>query len=326
MTNNNSNLKITFINVGYGEAILLEHTADKESGVFRILIDGGSREECDYKGFENRTRCVDYLHEMSISHLDILINTHIHEDHVGGLVEVAKQIDIDEFWAVFPAPEDWDIALPNDTKPDNVFVMALGDAKKTKDYLEEKNVPIKTIFAGFKAELKPGFSVSILAPKGGESERFINELGLVYTLSDAEELAGRLKAYDVAMNNMSAVLMFEFNEKKILLVGDTNISGYGNIPEFCEDRLKADVLKLGHHGQKDSVTMEILNKIDPKIAVICADSKRRYNSAHPDTIKLLREFKDICGHDFECLFSDEFNVEPYFENKKASKAITLELT
>ena len=51
------------------------------------------------------------------------------------------------------------------------------------------------------------------------------------------------------------------------------------------DALRADIFKVGHHGQKDGA---LLAAVRPKAVVCCASSDRRYNSAHPDTLALIR--------------------------------------
>jgi hypothetical protein len=52
-------LKITFINVGYGEGILVE--AGEGDARQTILIDGGSGEDEEYSQGAKRIRAKDYL-------------------------------------------------------------------------------------------------------------------------------------------------------------------------------------------------------------------------------------------------------------------------
>lgn len=63
-----SSLAVTFIDVGQGDAILVQ-TASKN-----ILIDGGDRGNI----------VVDYLREQQVDQLDLVIGTHPHADHIGG--------------------------------------------------------------------------------------------------------------------------------------------------------------------------------------------------------------------------------------------------
>ena len=76
-------MKATFVNVGYGDCILLQN----ENG-YTALIDGGSDLESEFAGDPYRIRASDYLKEQHISHLDAVFISHIHEDHVCGLEKV----------------------------------------------------------------------------------------------------------------------------------------------------------------------------------------------------------------------------------------------
>lgn len=84
-------MQIHFINVGYGEAILI-----KRDG-FIILIDGGTNraEEYDNPGC---IRVSDYLKQTGFSRIDLVIVTHIHDDHIGGIPEVIKNFPVSSVW------------------------------------------------------------------------------------------------------------------------------------------------------------------------------------------------------------------------------------
>ena len=80
-------LTVTFVNVGYGEAILLESPdPSKPDGVFTALIDGGSAEDSEFADRSSgRVRIEEYLKKRGIRRLDLAVSTHIHEDHLCGL-------------------------------------------------------------------------------------------------------------------------------------------------------------------------------------------------------------------------------------------------
>lgn len=83
-------MRITFINVGYGDAILLQG----DNG-YTALLDGGSNLDEEFADDCFRIRAVDYLQKLGITHLDDVIISHIHEDHVCGLEEVLRHIPTD---------------------------------------------------------------------------------------------------------------------------------------------------------------------------------------------------------------------------------------
>ncbi|WP_026672098.1 MBL fold metallo-hydrolase [Alkalihalobacterium bogoriense] len=80
-------LIVHFIDVGQADATLFEYSSD---GIdYRILIDAGNW---------NRTDVLDYLEYNNITHLDILIGTHPHADHIGQFDQILMTIDVGEVW------------------------------------------------------------------------------------------------------------------------------------------------------------------------------------------------------------------------------------
>ena len=53
------------------------------------------------------------------------------------------------------------------------------------------------------------------------------------------------------------------------------------------DRLRADVLKLGHHGSRTSSSLDWLRTVSPRIALISAGVRNRYGHPHPETLARL---------------------------------------
>ena len=53
--------------------------------------------------------------------------------------------------------------------------------------------------------------------------------------------------------------------------------------------LKADVLRVAHHGSKYSSTMEFLEAVQPSYAVISVGRDNSYGHPHPETLERLAE-------------------------------------
>ncbi|MBF8982022.1 DNA internalization-related competence protein ComEC/Rec2 [Lutibacter sp. B2] len=79
-------MKITFIDVGQGDCILIETPRGKN-----ILIDGGPVDKKRGKTKIYKEKLVTYLLKNRIRSIDLIILSHVHDDHIGGLVEVAKK-------------------------------------------------------------------------------------------------------------------------------------------------------------------------------------------------------------------------------------------
>lgn len=83
--------------------------------------------------------------------------------------------------------------------------------------------------------------------------------------------------YYSSVNDMSIVLRVDYGSKSFLFTGDAE--AYAEYTLVDAGSLSADVLKVGHHGSSTSSTMEFLEAVKPKYAII---SCGRYNSyGHP---------------------------------------------
>ncbi len=125
-------MDIYFIDVMGGAATLIV-TPEKES----LLIDSG------WPGFADRDpkRIVHVLKDVAgCDHLDHLVTTHWHTDHVGGVEGLAKRIEIRRFW---------DRGLPEDHLPNVDFP----DGPKDTDPLA---IAYRKASAGKRTPLKPG--------------------------------------------------------------------------------------------------------------------------------------------------------------------------
>lgn len=89
-------------------------------------------------------------------------------------------------------------------------------------------------------------------------------------------------------NNGSIVLFVKIGGMKWLFTGDLEVEGEEKLIKQYE-KLKVDVLKVGHHGSKSSTSEKFLDKIEPKIAVISAGKNNRYGHPNREVMKHLHE-------------------------------------
>jgi competence protein ComEC len=73
---------VSFIDVGQGDAILID------KGDTDILVDGGP----------TSANPLAYLQSQGIADIDLLVATHPHADHIGGLADVLAQYQVSEIW------------------------------------------------------------------------------------------------------------------------------------------------------------------------------------------------------------------------------------
>lgn len=130
----NGEAEVHFIDVGQGDSILIT------GGGQAILIDAGENDKGD--------EVVAYLEKCGVRHLDLVIGTHPHSDHIGGLDVVLDNISADQLWM----PE-----IPEKIMPTTRTFNDLLDAA------ENNNVSLLTAVPGDRAELCGG-TLQVLGP------------------------------------------------------------------------------------------------------------------------------------------------------------------
>jgi competence protein ComEC len=91
-------------------------------------------------------------------------------------------------------------------------------------------------------------------------------------------------------NNDSLVLRLKYGERSMMLPGDAEKQAESSIlSDNGEGALRADVLKVGHHGSKNSTMPGFLAAVRPRVAVISVGEDNSYG--HPNT-ELLERLTD----------------------------------
>jgi competence protein ComEC len=73
---------------------------------------------------------------------------------------------------------------------------------------------------------------------------------------------------------------------KILLTGDSSLSNLN----FLNDLSNLEILKVPHHGSRDSLDEDILKILNPKTAVVSAGKGNSFGHPAPETISLLEKY------------------------------------
>lgn len=91
-----------------------------------------------------------------------------------------------------------------------------------------------------------------------------------------------------AKNNDSLVIRLRYKDRTILLPGDAEKQvEYAMLAENDLGFLHADVLKVGHHGSKNSTMPEFLAAIAPHISIISAGEENPYGHPSPELLERL---------------------------------------
>ncbi len=99
------------------------------------------------------------------------------------------------------------------------------------------------------------------------------------------------KVIENSVNNNSLVFTLNYQNISVLFTGDIEEIAEKRILNICNKELKADILKVAHHGSKTSSCINILNAIDPKIALIGVGANNKFGHPSDDTINNLNKIK-----------------------------------
>lgn len=114
------------------------------------------------------------------------------------------------------------------------------------------------------------------------------EVGSTYSFGEASfTILAPLSDNYNGYNNYSVVTMVECGDIRFLMTGDAEKESEKEMLEAKED-LRADVLKLGHHGSSTSSTAAFLKAVNPAYAIISCGKNNDYGHPHKETIKKLK--------------------------------------
>ena len=91
-----------------------------------------------------------------------------------------------------------------------------------------------------------------------------------------------------AKNDDSLVMTLHFGHRNLMLPGDAERQAeQGILAENDPGNLKADILKVGHHGGKNSTTPEFLAAVRPQVGIISAGEANAYGHPSPELLERL---------------------------------------
>ncbi len=313
-------MRVTWINVGYGDAVIFQ----SENG-YTALLDGGSNLPQEFAGDSYRIRSLEYLQSLGIDHIDSVIISHIHEDHVCGLKKIIENIKVDQYFVPYPIDvfQNRQDLKPEEYAAKSVFLYtnALNDYCEIIDKATASGKKINVIKPGDKLCLNEDLSIDVLAPKPGNISEYIANVLKAYDSTNQKEITEILTKLDATSNATSLLLKVKAGNLVYLMAADSCPREWNEIDTSAFKDV--NVLKLPHHGQKDSVEESIMSLMPLDYVVTTASSDRRYNSANRAVYELLSSINPK-GRAPEFLFIDEREYPPYFSKPEGFSATTIE--
>lgn len=253
---------------------------------FVMVVDGG------YK--ENGEALVAHIKKYyGTEVVDLVLCTHPDNDHIGGLSVVLEELTVKELAIHMPwsnSNEIYDFVMDGrrtEKGIENHLVKSLSQAQDLVDLAESKDIPVWQPFEGQNIpELPDGYEITVLGPsvdyynllmsnfiEGSsqkENDGILKQavealLKLVEESFDFETLTDPDEDATTPMNNSSAILHLNLNDRVILLTGDAGAHALEKAMDYADENnigyYQPRLMQVPHHGSKRNVGPTILNRI-----------------------------------------------------------------
>jgi competence protein ComEC len=193
---------------------------------------------------------VRFLAHRRIRRVDLVVLSHPHPDHYLGLGAVARAVDIGEVWIA-------------------------------RQHVEQ---PLDLAFHALMIQLALG-GTRIVTPPLGEAR---NQAGATLTVLWPEYFDDETAAVDPvsSVNDNSLVVRLDFAGRRVLFAGDVETEAEEMLAErYRGGQLRADVVKVPHHGSRTSSTPPFVAATAPRYAVISCGVANRFSFPAPEVVE-----------------------------------------
>ena len=260
-------LKITFMDIGQGDSILIEFPDGKN-----MLIDAGDKRNASKAVFDK------YLNDKDGNKLklDYCVTTHSDSDHIGMMDYIYKEYDVGRSYRPYVYSTYKDSAVFDSTFNAGINIKASSQIyyKYLQGVYDEG-----TYWEFFNDD--SDFTNSFTDSTRNEYSYKVDFV-MPYVSSNLEGFSNFKTP-----NDFSAIIMLEYAGKRVLFTGDIEnetgknssenlfVKYYSSNPGVVD----CDVLKVAHHGSDSSTSSQFLSIVKPEYSVISCGLSNKHH--HP---------------------------------------------
>ena len=282
-------LKVTFLDVGQGDCIFLQ-TENGDS----YLTDGGSSSVSKV----GKYRMIPFLKYQGASQIKAVFVSHADSDHYNGIAELLEQAELEGI------------------RVENLVLTDIADECRSEGYEElvelagQNGITVQLLHEG--QQLQDGeLLFQCLHPSKGYRAEDLNETSMVLLVTyrefsmlltgdvqgaGEEHLTQELQDWkEPGVTQMQDVIRISGEEESMEeeSIEDERIEGQieekrpQNKMGANHTETELTILKVAHHGSKNSTSEEFLKAANPKIAIISCGKGNRYGHPHEETLERL---------------------------------------
>jgi beta-lactamase superfamily II metal-dependent hydrolase len=227
------NLVAHFLDVGQGDSILLQFNNKN------VLIDGGTQ--------EMGPRVESYLRSHGVSSLDLVVATHPHSDHIGGLLTVIKDFPVEQIL-------------------DSGQVHTTPTFEDLLNVIDKKNIPYNVAERGQTIDLDPSLKIEVLSPTSTPFDN-LNENSIV--LKVTYNKVSFLLMGDAGFEAEDSIMAAGYDLKStVLKVGHHGSSSSTGTSFLSKVKPKVDIIEVGagnDYGHPTQATLSALQNTGSKV-------------------------------------------------------------
>ena len=289
-------LQVTFLDVGQGDCIFLQ-TEDGAS----YLTDGGSSSVSKV----GKYRMIPFLKYQGASQIKAVFVSHADSDHCNGIAELLEQAELEGI------------------RVENLVLTDIADECRSEGYEElvelagQNGITVQLLHEG--QQLQDGeLLFQCLHPSKGYRAEDLNETSMVLLVTyrefsmlltgdvqgaGEEHLTQELQDWkEPGVAQMQDVIRISGEEESM---EEESIEEQSIEDERIEEQIEEKrpqnkmganhteteltILKVAHHGSKNSTSEEFLKAANPKIAIISCGKGNRYGHPHEETLERLEK-------------------------------------
>lgn len=289
-------LKVTFLDVGQGDCIFLQ----TENGA-SYLTDGGSSSVSKV----GKYRMIPFLKYQGASQIKAVFVSHADSDHYNGIAELLEQAELEGI------------------RVENLVLTDIADECRSEGYEElvelagQNGITVQLLHEG--QQLQDGeLLFQCLHPSKGYRAEDLNETSMVLLVTyrefsmlltgdvqgaGEEHLTQELQDWkEPGVTQMQDVIRISGEEESM---EEESIEEQSIEDERIEEQIEEKrpqnkmganhteteltILKVAHHGSKNSTSEEFLKAANPKLAIISCGEGNRYGHPHEETLERLEK-------------------------------------